>query len=414
MPPRKSKKVQQGQGAGMGRALVKSKQQHRRDGRKYASQQQEEAVNMTATKIAQDASVGLQSVLEQNDLTKLLTNADLVQREFTAERLTAELKLEYENEARLFNPDGTDYDLSRNKVQLTDEELAYYIDRLVCIPRRPNWNDGACDTAEEFQREEKIAFHDWLARLKMFEQDTGVFLTPFERNIDVWRQLWRVLERSHVVIQIVDSRNPLLYHSKDLDRYVEEIGDVSKKCLLLMNKADLLSAEQRKLWYEYFKKKGVNVWFYSALEGASDVKPAPYSRQRRETDTSVVSSNANDELDEKKTAGNKFENLTVEDVGEKEEDGVEKADETTEEKPADDDTENADSDDELQQRQVPQMSSENVELEDNGPHPWDILDTDHLITELETYCEEQFSGTLYKTQKYFVGLVCPLEYFSFT
>lgn len=24
-------------------------------------------------------------------------------------------------------------------------------------------------------------------------------LTPFEKNLDIWRQLWRVLERSHVV-----------------------------------------------------------------------------------------------------------------------------------------------------------------------------------------------------------------------
>lgn len=31
-------------------------------------------------------------------------------------------------------------------------------------------------------------------------------LTPFEKNLEVWRQLWRVLERSHIVVQV-------LYHS---------------------------------------------------------------------------------------------------------------------------------------------------------------------------------------------------------
>jgi hypothetical protein len=35
-------------------------------------------------------------------------------------------------------------------------------------------------------------------------------LTPFERNIEVWRQLWRVVERCDVIVQIVDARDPLL------------------------------------------------------------------------------------------------------------------------------------------------------------------------------------------------------------
>ena len=35
--------------------------------------------------------------------------------------------------------------------------------------------------------------------------------TPFEKNIEVWRQLWRVLERSDMLLQIVDARNTLLY-----------------------------------------------------------------------------------------------------------------------------------------------------------------------------------------------------------
>lgn len=29
-----------------------------------------------------------------------------------------------------------------------------------------------------------------------------MMLTPFERNLEVWRQLWRVLERSDIVVQV--------------------------------------------------------------------------------------------------------------------------------------------------------------------------------------------------------------------
>jgi ribosome biogenesis GTPase A len=36
-------------------------------------------------------------------------------------------------------------------------------------------------------------------------------VTPFEKNLDVWRQLWRVVERSDVLVQIVDARMPTFY-----------------------------------------------------------------------------------------------------------------------------------------------------------------------------------------------------------
>jgi large subunit GTPase 1 len=55
---------------------------------------------------------------------------------------------------------------------------------------------------------------------------------------------WRVVERSNVVVQIVDARNPLLFRCKDLEAYVKEV-DPSKKLLLLVNKSDLLSPHMR-------------------------------------------------------------------------------------------------------------------------------------------------------------------------
>ncbi len=79
-------------------------------------------------------------------------------------------------------------------------------------------------------------------------------LTPFERNLEVWRQLWRVLERSHLVIQIVDARNPLRFRCEDLEDYVLDVegpegeagtGKGKRKSLLLINKADLLTTQQR-------------------------------------------------------------------------------------------------------------------------------------------------------------------------
>lgn len=86
-------------------------------------------------------------------------------------------------------------------------------------------------------------------------------LTPFERNPDMWRELWRVVEKSDIVVQIVDARNPLLFRSKDLDNYVKEV-DPAKQILLLVNKADMLRPEQLEMWIEYFKRENINVLFW--------------------------------------------------------------------------------------------------------------------------------------------------------
>ena len=49
--------------------------------------------------------------------------------------------------------------------------------------------------------QERALFLSWRRELARLEESEGLVLTPFERNLEVWRQLWRVLERSHIVVQ---------------------------------------------------------------------------------------------------------------------------------------------------------------------------------------------------------------------
>ena len=90
--------------------------------------------------------------------------------------------------------------------------------------------------------------------------------------MEFWRQLWRVIERSDLVIQIVDSRHPLLFRSEDLEKYVKEVSGL-KKNLVLINKADFLTEEQRIAWAEYLTKEEINFAFFSAIaEDEPDVE----------------------------------------------------------------------------------------------------------------------------------------------
>lgn len=129
------------------------------------------------------------------------------------------------------------------------------------IPRRPKWKNNM--SRSELQELEKASFLNWRRSLSSSETNTTLSVTPYEKNLDVWRQLWRVVERSHVVVQIVDCRNPLMFRSEDLEKYIKEV-DTGKQYILLMNKADLLTRKQRFQWANYLRKRGVRTLFFSA------------------------------------------------------------------------------------------------------------------------------------------------------
>lgn len=111
---------------------------------------------------------------------------------------------------------------------------------------------------------------DWRRTLAELQEEKKLVLTPYEKNLDFWRQLWRVVERSDVLVQIVDARNPLLFFCDDLEKYAKEVNK-NKTNLLLLNKSDLLTAQQRKYWAKYFDSRAITVAFYSAKQSEETI-----------------------------------------------------------------------------------------------------------------------------------------------
>ncbi|XP_011502433.1 PREDICTED: large subunit GTPase 1 homolog [Ceratosolen solmsi marchali] len=79
-------------------------------------------------------------------------------------------------------------------------------------------------TIQEFKIYEKKEFLEWKKKLSVLEELHSYVITPYETNIERWRQLWRVIEHSDVIVQIVDARNPLLFRCTDLEQYVKEVN----------------------------------------------------------------------------------------------------------------------------------------------------------------------------------------------
>lgn len=199
--------------------------------------------------------LNLQSVTEQDTLDDFLDTAEMAGVEFTAEKMNVKI---------MGGGGGLSTGVLGEQEKSRIKDLQVKHRNLVTIPKRPLWDENT--TPEQLETMEKEAFLNWRRGLAMLqEKNDDLMLTPYEKNLAVWRQLWRVIERSDVVCQIVDARNPLLYKCDDLESYVKEV-DSSKEYIVLINKADYLTEEQRICWSNYFNEQKTKVVFWSALE----------------------------------------------------------------------------------------------------------------------------------------------------
>mmetsp|Transcript_53940 Transcript_53940/g.172957 ORF Transcript_53940/g.172957 Transcript_53940/m.172957 type:complete len:558 (-) Transcript_53940:470-2143(-) len=233
------------------------------------------------------------SVLEQSSLDELLATVEVRKESWAA--VTGEAEYVEEGPALVST-------LPRAEAERAAAERR----ELVSIPRRPPWREGM--PVEELASLEAAAFMEWRRGLALASQEEGLHLTPYERNLDFWRQLWRCLERSDLLVQIVDARDPDFYYCRDLGRYVEELGG-EKRLLLLVNKADFLTVEQREGWREHFAAQGIDALFFSALREllrqrpSAPAAPAPEPAAGGEGPAEPASASSSEAGDEPSEAG---------------------------------------------------------------------------------------------------------------
>lgn len=218
----------------------------------------------------------LQSITEMGSLEEFMTAATMADRDFVAERNNLSFVVDPSDEGftKAVAPGTRGGSFGPISVPTLKDTISGTV-RDLAIPRRPKWDETT--TAEELHRMEKDSFLEWRRSIAQAELQHGggvaavdtslgavkATVTPFEKNIEVWKQLWRVVERSDVLVQIVDARNPLMYYSADLDAYTKEVNE-QKRSLLLINKADFLSPLQRLAWAKFFSARNQKFVFFSA------------------------------------------------------------------------------------------------------------------------------------------------------
>ncbi|ESL05596.1 hypothetical protein TRSC58_06748 [Trypanosoma rangeli SC58] len=203
----------------------------------------------------QQKGVPLKSIWETSNLEEFLLIADAREKGYEAAR---DLRVVV---------DGTPHVVTSDKVMPMSNDRVDWLklSELLTIPRRPKWDYDM--SAAEVQVLEVMAFFEWRRRLSKMEEEHKVVMTPYEKNLEVWRQLWRVVERADVVLMILDARNPLVFRCADFEEYVRGTRSASgrsKEIIFLLNKSDFLTESQRSAWATYFTERGEPFIFFSA------------------------------------------------------------------------------------------------------------------------------------------------------
>lgn len=130
------------------------------------------------------------------------------------------------------------------------------------FPKRPPWDPNMSKPALEAN--EARYFKNYVNELmELHEKSEGQNLSYFELNLETWRQLWRVIEMSDILLVIVDVRFPAFPPS--LYDFVNS-DTTQKHIILIINKVDLIPAGLALAWKDYFENKfeNLSVVFFSS------------------------------------------------------------------------------------------------------------------------------------------------------
>ena len=156
--------------------------------------------------------------------------------------------------------------------------------QFLSIPKKPKYKKGM--KKDEYIKMEKESFLAWRKALAEEEmKNINKAITPYEKNIEVWKQLWMTVEKGEILFQIVDGRNPLYYRCPDLEKYIKEV-DKNKEIILIVNKADLMNDDLRKNWADYFKTHNIKYIFFSAVNEIEKMEKGDNLTQSEKIDQS--------------------------------------------------------------------------------------------------------------------------------
>ncbi|TNJ29437.1 GTP-binding protein [Giardia muris] len=122
------------------------------------------------------------------------------------------------------------------------------------LPRRPPGVRSM--TREQLEEAERAVFDAYFRGISPCLDSVAVEYCTFECNPNVYRHVWRVTERSQVMCIVADARFPLAHMPVSILRYAYANN---RPVIIVLSKADLVSADDVAAWMEFFKKYTTSV-----------------------------------------------------------------------------------------------------------------------------------------------------------
>ncbi|XP_053976140.1 guanine nucleotide-binding protein-like 1 [Hylaeus volcanicus] len=129
--------------------------------------------------------------------------------------------------------------LSYEELEVSDDYFPSEID----MPKRPPWDFNM--TKQQLELREQKYFTEYLKEMRKVDN-----ISYFELNLETWRQLWRVLEMSDILLFIIDIRYTVLMFPPYLYHHITK--ELNKDMILILNKVDLAPPALVVAWKEYF------------------------------------------------------------------------------------------------------------------------------------------------------------------
>ncbi|KAI0985921.1 hypothetical protein GJ496_009249 [Pomphorhynchus laevis] len=95
-----------------------------------------------------------------------------------------------------------------------------------------------------------------------FENASPIFRAGTSKR--VWNELYKVIDSSDVVLEVLDARNPMETRCRDVERYIKSQKQ-HKHVVLLLNKVDLIPVKVAKAWIGVLSKEYPTVAFKSSI-----------------------------------------------------------------------------------------------------------------------------------------------------
>ncbi|VVC35559.1 GTP binding domain,P-loop containing nucleoside triphosphate hydrolase [Cinara cedri] len=178
-------------------------------------------------------------------------------------------------------------DARKEIIPVSEQELEFDPSPFFCgdelrFPIRPKWSSAM--TREQLDSREYGYFKDYLLTLK--KRNDFDELSYFELNLETWRQMWRVMEMSDILVWIADARYPAV--PTYLFTYV--LKTLKKSLIIILNKVDLVPSAIALAWKDKIiqthnlddgDKAKVHVLFFTSYTNSSEFKEGIQKKKPR-------------------------------------------------------------------------------------------------------------------------------------